>query len=86
MRVEDSQRVWRTHPHPQAVFFRCYKCTEWTMSITVFGVYCQGCGLRSFTEANEIRIAGACSSGHSELAQSRHGTRCLVCSVMGGSN
>lgn len=72
--------------HPQTVFFRCYKCSEWTMSVTVFGVYCRGCGMSSFTAHNEARIEGACESGHHELVESRYRARCLVCSALGGAN
>lgn len=73
--------------HVSAIFFHCYKCSEPTMSLTPFGVYCQGCGLRSFTDAGEARATGTCSLGHRELARHSSGAlRCLVCSVTGGYN
>lgn len=70
---------------PSVVFFKCYRCAEPTMSITPFGVYCQGCGLRSFTDHTEERIQGVCGNGHPELVQSTSSRiRCLVCSHSGG--
>ena len=70
---------------PRAVFFKCYRCTQPTMSVTVFGVYCQGCGLRSFTDHTEARIVGACAVGHEELVAGSSGSlRCLVCSLNKG--
>jgi hypothetical protein len=72
--------------HPTTVFFRCYRCSEWTMSVTPFGVYCQGCGLQAFAGSGEARVDGECASGHSELVESHYGVRCLVCSTMGGPN
>jgi hypothetical protein len=72
---------------PSATFFACYKCSQPTMSLSPIGLYCQGCGLRSFTGSGEQRTAGQCASGHSELAKRSSGaTRCLVCSAMGGAN
>lgn len=80
----EAREIPRTRP--QSVFFKCYKCSEWTMSVTPFGAYCQGCGLRTFAGPGEVRAAGECASGHSELVESKHGARCLVCSTMGSSN
>lgn len=71
---------------PQAVFFACYRCAQPTMSVTPFGVYCQGCSLRAFTDHAEKRLAGvACAMGHPELVQNSAGRiRCLVCCLSGG--
>lgn len=74
-------------PTSGATFFACYRCSQPTMSLSPIGLYCQGCGLRSFTGVGEWRTTGQCASGHPELAKRTSGaTRCLVCSAMGGAN
>lgn len=72
--------------HPSTVFFICYRCSEWTMRVTPFGVYCRGCGMNAFTSPGEVRIEGACETGHHELVESKHRSRCLVCSTLRGLN
>jgi ribosomal protein L37E len=69
---------------PRAVFFRCYRCAEPTMSITAHGVYCRGCGLQAFTDHTEVRVTGVCGIGHGEMVRNSIGAlRCLVCSSNG---
>lgn len=62
------------------VFFVCYRCDQRSMLITPFGLYCGGCGLRSFADPGEDRLIGQeCSNGHRELVQGSKGIRCLAC-------
>ena len=64
-------------------FFKCYRCAEWLMAISPYGIHCQGCQLRSFVGPGERRIVRECEAGHPEMVTTSTAARCLVCVAMG---